>query len=352
MAKGCEKNSLPKEALIKYDKRQMKWNLALTAVSAMLTAVSWLLVCSDLDVLDQASDVMLVVFLFFYVCSGPVFVYAIYQLLSGMGYMKRLKKHGYEVPEDKRKYDFMLEKLPRQQIKADAVTKGNRRNKSSFSLGMVALIAVVVLWICNILYVIEWYFLEIGFMIGLMSVIDIALIVYCVVFFRQANEARYKDDVEIDNSRKNRMPLIEGVLTISILLSLSVFVKYEAHTLADYIFKSRVSTDMAWVQSIEQAFDSAYACLEEVDGDVTEILSANGLTDGVDITTWSVPSNDFQSEVASMLGVSDFSQLKDDFHTVEGEAIVYVKWENERFVVELPNQVEKAKNPDAWMWIE
>lgn len=354
IAKESSKHPISKEGLIKYDKCQMKLNLILTVIFGILTVFSWILVLGESNVLEDATDFAYVVIFFFYVCSGPAFIYTIYQLLSGMSYMYRLKKHGYEVPKDKRQYDSSLEKLPHQQIADDVATKVKGRNKSSFSLGIVSLGALVILWVCNILYVVEWSFFyeEIGFMIGFMSVIDIALLVYCVMFFRQANEARYKDDVEIDKSRKNRIPPVEGVLTIFILLSFSVFAKYEAHTLTDYLFKSRVSTDMVLVQSMEQAFDSTYESLEEMDGNVTEMLSANGLMDGVDITTWGVPSNTFQSEVASMLGVSDFLELKDDFYTVEGEAIVYVKWENERFVIELPNQVEKAKNSDDWMWIK
>ena len=53
-----------------------------------------------------------------------------------------------------------------------------------------------------------------------------------------------------------------------------------------------------------------------------------------------------------MIGISDFSELRDEFHTVDGDAIVFVRFENGEFIVELQNQVEKAKNPDEWMIIE
>lgn len=360
IAKGCEKNQLLKANWIKYDQRQIKILRIMTVLFGILTVLSWIFMFADFDAFDKSADligvldIVYVVIFCSSVISGPVFLCSLYQLLSGMSYMRRLQQHGYELPEDKRQYDYILEKLPKQQSTADVVTKVESRNKHSFMLGVLSLLLLIIFGVCNVLYLVEWSFYheEIGFMICMIFVVDIVLLVYSVLFFRQTNEVRYKDDVEIDSNRKNRMPLVEGVLTIMILLCLSVFMKYEAYSLTDYIFKSHVSADQTTVQNIERAFESTYIVAEQLDENAMEYISKYNLQEGIDITTWNVPQDAFQSEVASVIGISDFSELRDEFHTVDGDAIVFVRFENGEFIVELQNQVEKAKNPDEWMIIE
>ncbi len=360
IAKGCEKYQLSKANWIKYDQRQIKILRIMTVLFGILTVLSWICMFGDFDAFDKSADligvldVVYVVIFCSSVISGPVFLCSLYQLLSGMSYMRRLQQHGYELPEDKKQYDYILEKLPKQQSTADIAANAEQRNKSSFLLGVLSLLILIVLSVCSVIYLVEWSFYheEIGFMICMIFVVDLVLLVYGVLFFRQANEVRYKDDVEIDSNRKNRMPLVEGVLTILILLCLSAFMKYEAHSLTNYIFKSHVSVDMVTMQNIERAFKSAYVVVEQLDGDTIECISKHNLQEGIDITTWNIPQDAFQSEVASMIGISDFSELRDAFHTVDGDAIVFVRFENGQFIVELQNQVEKAKNPDEWMIIK
>lgn len=360
ITKGCEKHQLSKVNWIKYDQRQIKILRIMTVLFGILTVLSGILMFGDFDVFEKSADLIGVLDVVYVVMfcsgliSGPVFLCSLYQLLSGISYMRRLQQHGYEVPEDKRQYDYILEKLPIQQLTADAVSNAETRNKSSVILGVLSLVSLIILGISNVLYLVEWSFYheEIIFMICMIFVIDIVLLVYCVLFFRQTNEVRYKNDVEIDSSRKNRMPFVEGVLTILILICLSVFMKYEAHSLTDYIFKSHVSADMTTLQNVDRAFVNAYVTMEQLDGDAMKYISENDLENGADITTWCAPQNAFQSEVANLLGISDFSELRDDFHTVNGDAIVFVTFEEGEFVVELQNQVDKAKNPDEWMIIE
>lgn len=190
------------------------------------------------------------------------------------------------------------------------------------------------------------------FIIGLVSIIDVVLSVYCVTFFRQTNEKRYKDDVELDADRKNRMPLVEGVLTIFILLVLSGAGKHTAHSMTNYVFRSRVSTDITMVQSIQRSLVTAYVIFENQSKDASWEKRKDELIHGVDITTWGVPEDEFQMEVANMLGISDFSQLKGDFYNADGEAIVYVQIEGHTLKVELKNPIDKAKELDSSFYIE
>ena len=327
---------------IKFDKRQCRQSAICTIVFLILAVFSYVIVY--LEFVDMFPDWLMVLFLFVYVCSGPALLYSVYQLFCAMSYLKRLRKHGYEVPENKKDYDRLLERLPRQE-QNNGMEDVQDRNKASFILGICCLIALLLLLGVNIWYITEWYFLNVGelvFLIGLMSVVDIALFIYGIIFFRQTNEKRYKDDVEIDNARKNRMPVPEGILTILILLGISILVKYTAHSMTDYVFKSRISADMETVQNIHQSLTSAYEMMQEKDMYNEWEATKNELVQGVDITTWGVPKDEFQTEVANMLGISDFTELQEEFNTADGAAVVYVKLVEETLVVELKNPVTKV----------
>ena len=268
--------------------------------------------------------------------------------------MKRLKKHGYEVPENKKDYDSLLELLPHQEQEVDEDTK-EMCNKTSLALGIGSLITLLVLFGIDVWFVAEWYSYyksEIIFVLSLISVIDVVLLVYCIIFLRQKDEKRYKDDVEIDENRKNRMPLVEGILTIFILLVLSGAVKHTAHSMTNYVFKARVSADIETVQNIRQSLVTTYVLTEAKETDALWEERKNELMQGVDITTWGVPEDEFQKEVANIIGISDFTQLKEDFRTSDGDAIVYVQIVEDVLRVELKNPIDKVQELDSSIRVE
>lgn len=346
-----KKHNIAKANRIRFDRRQIKQSLFLTMLFFLLTIFSFII--TYFNYVDRFPDWLMVMFLFVYMCSGPALFYSAYQLFSGICYLRRLRKHGYEVPENKKDYDVLLEKLPRQ-VQEDTEQTRKKCNKESLALGVCSMVALFVLVGIDIWYISEWYFLrdEIVFMIGLMSVVDVVLFIYCIMFFRQMNETYYKDDVETDAIRKNRMPLAEGVLTVVVLLVISTFVKYTAHSMTDYVFKARVSADIATIQSIHKSLLDTYVWMEGNTEDVAWEKTKQDLIHGIDITTWDVPQDEFQREVSYMLGISEFTQLKEEFHTVDGDAIVYAKLTEDTLIVELQNSVAKVEELDGKIRIE
>lgn len=347
-AMGEQDHHLSKAHLIRYDKRQCRQSFIFTIVFLILTVFSCVMV--HFDYVSDSEDLLMIIIFFVYLCSGPALFYSIYQLLSGISYIKRLKKHGYQVPENKKDYDSLLELLPHQvQEAVDEDTK-EMCNKASLVLGISSLGGLLVLLGIDVWFVVEWYSFyksEIATMIGLISVIDVVLLIYCIFFFRQRNEKQYKDDVEMDENRKNRMPLVEGILTILILLVLSGAVKNTAHSMTNYLFGTRVSTDIETVQNVRQSLVTAYVLMEVQRKDASWEERKNELMQGVDITTWGVPEDEFQREVANILGISDFTQLKEDFRTSDGDAVVYVQIVENVLKVELKNPIRKVDELDT-----
>ena len=61
------------------------------------------------------------------------------------------------------------------------------------------------------------------------------------------------------------------------------------------------------------------------------------LAEGVDITDWGNPQGEFQEDVAAMLDITNFEQLKWEFCSTDGPAVVLVRREGEKIIVELQN---------------
>ena len=57
----------------------------------------------------------------------------------------------------------------------------------------------------------------------------------------------------------------------------------------------------------------------------------------MDITDWGNPQGEFQEDVAAMLYITNFEQLKWEFCSTDGPAVVFVRREGEKIIVELQN---------------
>ena len=74
-------------------------------------------------------------------------------------------------------------------------------------------------------------------------------------------------------------------------------------------------------------------------------VSRTQLAEGVDITNWGVPQDIYQEKVAAYLEISDFSELKDDFRSAKGDAVLYAKLEKGLIRVSLPNLHKEVRMP-------
>lgn len=63
------------------------------------------------------------------------------------------------------------------------------------------------------------------------------------VFYKQMDMRKYKDDVELDSSRKNRFDIVNGLALIIILGVIALGIKYTAHSMTAYIYRSMREPD-------------------------------------------------------------------------------------------------------------
>lgn len=204
---------------IKYDKKDKKLYIKMAVVFSMLAVM-------DLGILN-CPDVMWhfpVEWEVVFVCEIlPFFILAVRFWLGYINtvlYLKRLQKYGYEVPEDKRKFNQDLEKLP---VMENAVKSLPRRNYDSIVLTVLTIMIVVGLLIYDIWFLFRYtgFGKDIWVFEGILMLGTVIWLLLGIFYAGQISNRKYKYDVEIDYSRKNRTNLINGIAQILILLMLT-----------------------------------------------------------------------------------------------------------------------------------
>lgn len=157
--------------------------------------------------------------------------------LDGLSYLKRLRKNGYEVPEDKRKY-VHLERLPKVD---DHVQNQNAINKESVVLAVMCWLTTLVIIIAAVRF---WNEHSAVPDIVMCCMVVIAVMVVCwlvsgICLWRQRLYSRYRDDVELDVNRNKRIHIISGMgVAIGIMIACGVVFMY-MNLGADYIENAR-----------------------------------------------------------------------------------------------------------------
>lgn len=326
---------------IKCDRRQMKAYTKALFITGIIFLLALIIMHVDSEWLWNKwfSTGLMLVSLYGLMLGGLVLILLIYLVLDGVTYFRRLEARGYEIPDDKRQYDSMLELLPRTNGEWIVESEETVKNKTSKVLLVLCVLVYLVMLGLTIWYYRKWSFIgdDALFMLVIQLVTDVLWICPIRLFYKQMDSLKYKDDVEIDAARKNRLHWVDGLVLILVLAGASLLVKNTAHNMSEYMYQTWMSQDEKRIGGIRDVFEVAYIdpAISKDDESWRETMAA--LEEGVDITTWGVPEGEYQEAVAMMLEITDFSSLKSSFQSTDGPAIVYVKMENGNFVVELRN---------------
>lgn len=312
---------------IKYDRRTIKILLVTTIVSALLVLSG--VVCSFM--LADVGRVGVIVVLGFFV-GGGLFLYAGINLLIGFCYIRRLKAYGYEIPYKKEDYGDDLRNVPRVSGKPCPEIKNVGRRFLVICYATVFVLTNV--W--NVWYIIRWYQFDgdlAVFLLCIMLLFDSFWGISAFMFYRQGNRQRYRDDVEIDDSRKERVPVENGIVSGMILLCIMLLIKTLVIQFGEYAFRSRAEHDQLHLQTISRCIDAAMTA----DGTGRTSDSYMQMREGCYISDWGRPDDAFSREVAEYLGISDYSELNDKFFTSDGSPRIYVKISDSSVYVRMDN---------------
>jgi len=332
--------------LIKYD----GWTVRLFGILTIVSAFAFLTSVVIAEYVDPVAGLFLAMF-------GCLFLILLAYWLSGKCYLYRLEKYGYEIPWRSRDYGFILEKVPRTEVILEQKPY-NRRSKVFF-------IIYGYIWLCllaiNVWFCCNWSFFDgIGFFFGVLLIIDLYWLFMAFKHRKQMCNEEYKEDVEIDKYRKDRISLEKAIFVLLVMGLIFWGIKATEFNYVEYIYRARVEADRHKVEEMHSTMEQAYRELMGMDatsqqGDADSSaseetigdweISRQQLTKGVDITNWGIPQDAYQEKLAEYLGISDFGELKDDFRSVKGEAILVAQLEEGRLILHLVNVIKEVNGP-------
>ena len=242
-----EEGVLTRMNKIKYDKRDRSLFLALGIIITIIVVISLILMNTKIIEELAASVIGVMIVLCFTVL--PVIALAAWVMFADSHtYLKRLKKYGYIVPDNKKEYECSLEVLMTAPIKTF-----EDESKESKLLAFVS-------WIVAVTMVGYSIFLTIRFShmlenVAFFIIVSIALAMFWLVFgfsfWKQRRRDKYKDDVEINSNLKPRKHLVEGITTIIILAGITAVVAINMYTMSKYVERSKENPEeVAYVEDI------------------------------------------------------------------------------------------------------
>lgn len=288
--------------------------------------------------------------------AGLILVFLIVYHWCGKQYLKKLNSEGYIIPERAADYGGVLENLPRTEIKQLEPESYNRRSKV---LWIICMFAFFILLAIAVYFCYCWSFMKDNVPVALLilGVPGLLWLIFALVFRKQMSNEKYKEDVEIDNCRRDRLSLGPAIVFIVILFWGSWGAILLADAMMKYVYNARVEASRDEVRNVhfalEQTYDEMLALEKEsvVSTGYEEVLRADWessvkqLETGVDITEWGVPQDVYQEKVAEYLGISNFAELKDDFSVAKGDAILYAELKDGMIRVSLPNLCREVNMP-------
>lgn len=325
--------------LIKYDKRSVKVYRTLLLITVVYFLLS--LFCMFTDILSiqnaKLEEVLITVVLYGLYFGVIGTLYLGYQFINAVCYLKRLEKYGFEVPENRKEYEI-VERLPKKENVVPIQTQGD--HKGSKILTELSILVAIIMLILTGYYFYKWSFIgeNAQAMLVVQLIADVFWLIPIFIFKKEMNQQKYKDDVEIDITRRTRKNVVSGVLLIIFLVLVALYVKATAFSMTKYIYVSRMETDRHRLYEIHDVLEIASCEMDLIfKDDPNWAATVESMKEGVDITTWGIPEGYFQEQVAGVLGITDFGSLKEEFSSAKKPAVVYVKMENNDIIVELQN---------------
>lgn len=141
-------------------------------------------------------------------------IYSLINLVFAACYFKRLKKHGYEVPYDRNIYGNDLKNVLNSYASGSLIDVPNQGSKESVILAIFHAMVFVFANVWNIYYIINWYKYvndDAVFLLCVQIILDLGWLIAAIVYFRQRNSEKYRDDVELDFSKKERSGIERGI---------------------------------------------------------------------------------------------------------------------------------------------
>ena len=173
-------------------------------------------------------------------------------VLAAKLYFARLRAYGYEIPDNKKIYGNNLNNLPKTREAGSSLFAKHSR------IGMWMYFACFVLFLAvDVMYLIKWHFMKdiCIFLFTVCLVLDSVWLILAIILRRQMNPEKYRDDVECDKTRKERLNL-ENIIVCAIFWAIVCAVAcIQAVTTTKYMDKVRMEDAQVAASELKMADD-------------------------------------------------------------------------------------------------
>lgn len=230
--------SFPK---IKYDKKNKRVHgkVAVICTIAEVIVILVLVISSYKFLPYYVAE--LCIFVLIYLHIAVVLLWIVY--LDSVLYLKKLEKHGYQVPENKHDYDNRLDMLARIR-EVPNKTEGN--SKESIALAMICWgIAFLTLISAPVFLYIHYEVKDVAqFCMFGFAFIALIWVLLGREYWKERSYSKYRDDVETEENvevpvRKKRVSFFSGMVCIFIILGMSNALIMLMDMGADYVTSAR-----------------------------------------------------------------------------------------------------------------
>lgn len=315
--------------IIKCDRRDLNILKIACIVSVLIFLFGLGLIYLELD----GTEVLCIASL--YIGAGVGVVSAVRCFAAKM-YLGRLEAFGYERPYNKKEYGNSLCNLPKRECKnqnenelEDFSGKKAAEPKEDFGVKRSRYVAYTCLaiWLCfiayNVVFLVSWSFYESAEAMVLMLAIGESFwLILSLIFWLQCNPQKYKEDVEIDDARKNRYSIEASLFVIIFFLVVTIVANKSGASMVKYVYASSAAGDREKLREISYAIQEVYEELS-VDGHEEWNDTYQQLTEGAVINEWNVSGDIFQQETARCLDIDDFYELDHKIKIAKGPARVF-----------------------------
>ena len=118
------------------------------------------------------------------------------------------------MPYDRNKYGNDLKNVLNSYASGSLIDVPNQGSKESVILAIFHAMVFVFANVWNIYYIINWYKYvndDAVFLLCVQIILDLGWLIVAIVYFRQRNSEKYRDDVELDFSKKERSGIERGI---------------------------------------------------------------------------------------------------------------------------------------------
>ncbi len=254
---------------IKYDKKTHNLFKKITFISLgmIVLGIIFMFILTGNIELERRFRFLISSSLYLLFAGVPLFIFFFYKTLDSQVYLGRLRKNGFEVPEDASAYDKMLANVPRH-----GETIENRYGKDSIISFILFAAGSIGFGLADLLFYLKWIDHESDCILFVVMIL-IGCLVFAalsLIFMSQANRKKYVDRVDVKapgDTRKIRSDIFTSAFIFVVLSLVGIFTLMTAESMTNYIYKSK-----------HGGYDLTMS--EFIEGAAMEVTS-DDLTDGV-----------------------------------------------------------------------